>query len=365
MAPDRTNEIDLAAPVSEQASSWWILLNEGEPSAADRRAFAEWATRSPERVAAFLQAARLSQTLASRATPWPDTSVEELIRAAREARHKVAQLPRATGVGAPEPQARERFSVRFRIAAFVASAAVLVLVIGVGLFLDLRPQRFETAVGEQRSVVLSDGSLVTLNTASTMEIDFVKDHRKVRLLAGEALFQVAHDKTRPFDVTTGDTTVRAVGTQFNVDRRANGTTVTVVEGRVAVMTATDDASNDAQTRLPLEAGEQVTLSPQSARQVVHTDVANAIAWTQRKLIFEHRPLAEVAAEFNRYNRQAIDIQGEGLRDQQVTGVFQANDASSFLEFLARIPGVTVATSSDRSRYVVRQRAERTGVSAEK
>jgi transmembrane sensor len=220
--------------------------------------------------------------------------------------------------------------------------------------LHLKPQRYETAVGEQRSVVLSDGSLVTLNTASAVEVRFESNHRLVRLLSGEALFQVAHDAARPFDVTTGYTTVRAVGTQFNVDRRATATTVTVVEGRVAVLTASENATNDAQNRLPLEAGEQVVVSPQRARQVVHADVATAIAWTQRKLIFEHRRLAEVADEFNRYNRQIIDIHGDSLRDQQVTGVFQANDASSFLEFLARTPGVTVAISSDRSRYVVSQ-----------
>jgi transmembrane sensor len=359
MTTDRSNEIDPAAPVTEQASSWWMLMNEGEPSASDRRAFAEWVTRSPERVEAFLQAARLSRALASPASPWPETSVEELIRAARDARHDVVQLPRAPGQSTKESRGRARFRTPLALGASVAAAAVLMLALGVGLFLHLKPQRYETAVGEQRSVVLSDGSLVTLNTASTVEIRFVRDHRLVRLVTGEALFQVAHDTARPFDVTTGDTTVRAVGTQFNVDRRATGTTVTVVEGRVAVMTATGDATDEAQSRLPLEAGEQVVLAPLRARQVVHADVANAIAWTQRKLIFEHRPLAEVAAEFNRYNRQVIDIQGEGLRDQEVTGVFQANDAGSFLEFLARIPGVSVTSSPDRARYVVTQRAEHT------
>ena len=355
MPPDRTHEIDPAAPVREQASSWWLLLNEGEPAAADRRAFAEWVTRSPERVAAFLQAARLSLALSARTTPWPETSVEDLIRAAREARHDVAQLPRASGASVPVSPARRWFGSRVPLAARIAAVGfVLLFMVGVGSYLRLKPQTFETAVGEQRSVVLSDGSLVTLNTASTIELRFVKDHRVVRLLAGEALFQVAHDTARPFDVTTGDTTVRAVGTQFNVDRRATGTTVTVVEGRVAVMSANEDSSSEVQNRLPLEAGEQVIVSPQHARQVLHADVATAIAWTQRKLIFEHRRLAEVAAEFNRYNRQVIDIQGDGLRDQQVTGVFQANDAGSFLEFLARIPGVTVVTAPDRSRYVVRQ-----------
>jgi transmembrane sensor len=186
-----------------------------------------------------------------------------------------------------------------------------------------------------------------------------KDGRRVRLLTGEALFQVAHDVTRPFDVTAGDTTVRAVGTQFDVNRRANGTTVTVVEGRVAVFTAPEGKQSAGAARLPLEAGEQLTVAPRAARHPVRTDVATAIAWTQRKLVFEHRRLGEVAEEFNRYNRQVIDIRSAELRNQEVTGVFQANDPASFLTFLSGLPGVTVTDSADRSRFVVTQEAQNT------
>jgi transmembrane sensor len=236
----------------------------------------------------------------------------------------------------------------------MAVAAVAVLV--TGLYFYLTPQRLQTAVGEQRSVVLGDGSLVTLNTSSSIEVHMAKDRRTVQLLAGEALFEVAHDARRPFDVTTGDTTVRAIGTQFNVDRRAASTTVTVVEGRVAVFTTPDSTQEGSQTTLPLAAGEQLTLAPRSARHPVRADVATAIAWTQRKLIFEHRQLGEVAAEFNRYNRQVIEIQSAELRNQEVTGVFQANDPGSFLTFLSRLPGVTIQQSADHSRFVVTQEA---------
>jgi transmembrane sensor len=207
------------------------------------------------------------------------------------------------------------------------------------------PQRLETSVGEQRSVVLSDGSLVVLNTSSIIEVDMAKQHRTVRLLAGEALFKVAHDTARPFDVTSSNTTVRAVGTQFNVDRRFDSTTVTVVDGAVAVFTTGVGPAEEGQTRVPLVAGEQLTLEPRSARHPVRADVATALAWTQRKLVFENRRLDEIAAEFNRYNRQAIEIRGPELREQRVTGVFQANDPGSFLTFLSRQPGVTV-TGSD-------------------
>jgi len=93
MQRDRNNEVDPNAPVTEQASCWWVLLNETEASASERRAFAEWVVRSPERVEAFLQAARLSQALRSNTTRWPDTPVEELIRAAQAAPSDIASFP--------------------------------------------------------------------------------------------------------------------------------------------------------------------------------------------------------------------------------------------------------------------------------
>jgi len=363
MQRDHTNEIDPTEPVTEQASRWWVLLNEGSATAADHLAFGEWVSRSPERVEAYLQAARLTVALKSHRTRWPDTPIEDLIRAARAAPSEVASLGTAPNRsecdtrGSPPSASSRGFRLPMLNGPRIATMAVVAMAALVtGAYFYLTPQRLQTAVGEQRSVVLGDGSLVTLNTSSSIEVNLGKDRRDVKLLAGEALFQVAHDATRPFDVTSGDTTVRAVGTQFNVDRRASSTTVTVVEGQVAVFTTSDGAQQERQTTLPLGAGEQLTLAPLSARHPVRADVATAIAWTQRKLIFEHRQLGEVAAEFNRYNRQIIEIRSVELRNQEVTGVFQANDPGSFLTFLSRLPGVTIQQSADHSRFVVTQAA---------
>jgi transmembrane sensor len=347
-----TNEIPTTAPVTEQAAAWWVLLNEGEPTAADHHAFAEWVARSPERVEAYLEAARLTRVLTSCDTPWPDTPVAELIGAAKASANAVVNLNAATSTAervdraSPAPERARQLSWITR-ASLAAAAVAAVIALAVGLYVHLSPQRVETAVGEQRSVVLGDGSLVTLNTASSIEVRMTSERRTVKLLAGEALFAVAHDSTRPFEVTTDDTTVRAIGTQFNVDRRPASTTVTVVEGRVAVITPIDKRQSAQPSRLPLEAGEQLTLTPRAVRHAVRTDVATAIAWTQRKLVFEHRHLGEVAEEFNRYNRQTIEIRSAELREQEVTGVFQANDPASFLTFLAGFPGVTIERTADR------------------
>src|SRR5690242_21806549 len=86
------NEISPTAPVSEQAAAWWMLLNEGEPTPGDHRAFAEWVARSPERVEAYLEAARLTRMLTSRNTQWPDTSVAELISAAKASASEITSL---------------------------------------------------------------------------------------------------------------------------------------------------------------------------------------------------------------------------------------------------------------------------------
>jgi len=336
------NELDPNAPVTEQASFWWVLLSEGEPTVADSREFAEWVARSPERVEAFLQAARLTSALQSGAIRWPDTSAEELLSAARNALPEIARLPSASHGGV-------RRHTALRAAFVVAGLAVA----GIGLFLYRGAQRFETALGEQRSVVLTDGSLVTLNTSSLIEVHMEGERRTVQLLSGEALFDVAHDAARPFEVVAGRATVRAVGTQFDVDRRPSGTTVTVVEGKVLV-------SGTGENRLPLAAGEQVTLGVHATRQPVATDATTVVAWTQRKLIFAHRPLADVAAEFNRYNRQSIEIRGAELRSQEISGVFQANDPGSFLTFLARLPDVHIEKSPDNLHFIVTLESRGTG-----
>jgi transmembrane sensor len=345
MQADRTNEIDPAAPVTEQASGWWVLLNEGSATQADHRAFAAWVSRSPERVSAYLQAAQVSHVLRSPRTQWPDTSIDELIGAA--AASGVARFP-GTADGSAKPSRRPaRLVPRLTI----ATALVAVVVAAIGLyFFYPQTERFETALGEQRSVTLSDGSLVTLNTLSAVEVRFDGKRRHVALVGGEALFQVAHDTARPFEVTAREVTVRAVGTRFNVDRHSPTTRVMVTEGRVQVSARS--------ANVPLGVGEQLTLAPQGEPRISHVNVAAATAWTQRELVFESQPLGEIAAELNRYNRQVIDIQGEALRAEQVTGVFQSHDPASFLAFIRRVPGVSVELSADGSRYVVRQSEQR-------
>ena len=321
-------EPESTTSLAEEAAYWWQVFHDGEASPAEHREFADWVARSPERVEAYLETARLHKALKGTPVRWPDTSAEELLRDARTAPAEPVQL-RQRVPAAPEQRESRRFSPRL---GFALAASMIVAVVIAWTMLG-QPEQYMTAFGEQRSVMLDDGTRVTLNTASKIEVELRKDHRMVRLVQGEALFEVAHDATRPFDVSAGNATVRAVGTQFNVDARPQKTTVTVVEGRVAFLSG----------KAPiLVAGDRLVVSAAGAATVSHgVNVSAALAWTRHQLVFERRALGEVAEEFNRYNRGRITIESPSLRAEEVTGVFQSNDPASFVAFLSNIPGVAI------------------------
>jgi transmembrane sensor len=341
-------EPDSAASISEEALHWWVLLHDESASAADHREFGDWVARSPERVAAYLRAARLHQAVASRETPWPAISAEALIREAKAAPPDALPLSRgASDARQPSEQGAGLFRMRFAL----GLAAALLVAVGFAWFALSGPQKYSTKFGEQRSVLLDDGSRVTLNTASKMEVELRKNRRLIRLVEGEALFEVAHDVARPFDVRTGDAVLRAVGTQFDVDVRPSHTTVTVVEGRVALISASGQPEQAADMPI-LGAADRLVISATGPRTAQHgANVAAAIAWMQRRLVFEHRPLGEVAEEFNRYNRDRIEIESAQLRGQEITGAFQSNDVASFVSFLSSIPGVEIRTGPEGAHII--------------
>jgi transmembrane sensor len=340
-------ESESATSIAEQASNWWFLLSEGNASWEDRRAFREWLARGPERVEAFLQTAQLSKALESKKLRWPTTSVDDLVKEALTAPINITPMTR------PAQSLRrlaERPTHAGRRTRGLSIAAMLCVFSMVCWWALTGPQRYETGIGEQRSILLGDGSVVTLNTSSVMRVQLSKQSRRIELLAGEALFQVAHDKVRPFDVIAGNTVVRAVGTQFDVDRKDGATVVTVVEGRVSVANEAEAGAprTSADERsIPLDAGERVTVTQHSRSKPITANLGVAIAWTQRRLVFDRQSLAQVAVEFNRYNRRSIQIADGALRDEEVTGNFQANDPDSFVDFLAKIPGVVIQREADR------------------
>jgi transmembrane sensor len=251
--------------------------------------------------------------------------------------------PRPTPLSAARTGRRRPFAIAASILLATAAFATYILTSG-GVY--------ATALGEQRSLALSDGSTVQLNSLSKIRIRYGEHDRTVDLLQGQALFHVAKDTSRPFIVDIGQTRVRAVGTQFDVYRRTDGTIVTVVEGRVAILKEGHPSGPKQEGEggaIFLTAGEQITVSPKTARKTLHPNLAGATSWTQRQLVFDSASFADVAQEFNRYNERKLVIEASALDTLHISGVFSSTDPSSLIRFLRDRPGLHVTETSTEIR----------------
>jgi len=380
--------------ILDEASDWFVDFRVGDVDATARERFDEWLRRSPEHIRAYMEIAQTYVELPVLELAGK-IDVDSLIAYANS-RDSVVPFDSA---GHVRPHAlktsrhdrattRERYPRRL----LAAAAAIVLSIAGVVWWNAEQHPLYATDIGERRSITLADGSTVDLNARSKLRIDFSKNERRVELLDGQALFQVAKDKNRPFIVASGSATVRAVGTQFDVYRKDSGTTVTVLEGRVAVYSTTpgggtaapppaksrpfsDSPSapvqpqasaratshSNAMPPIPtgltdpsqtaaifLSAGEQVTVTPAEVLPMpAHADIAATTAWMERRLIFDGSKLSDVVQEFNRYNRRQLVIEGTQLSDFHVSGVYSSTDPASLIRFLREQPGLTITEDDNQ------------------
>jgi transmembrane sensor len=235
---------------------------------------------------------------------------------------------------------RRRFG--WRSAITLAASVLLACGAGMAAYIHFDPPHYETHVGEQRDVLLADGSRVTLNTDTALTVRFSKSRRYIELQHGEALFSVNHDPQRPFDVSAGATLTRALGTQFDVDMRDSNITVSVLAGAVKVVTANTGKA----TIVPaLANGDAVEVLPTEHRVVARkADLRRIDAWRTRRLDFSDTPLPAAVAEFNRYSNVHIVIGTRELESVRVSGVFSIGDVEGFLFSLREALGVRTLDS---------------------
>lgn len=331
------------------AAHWLAVLSDEKCTEAERRQFFVWLRASGQHVDEFLRLSRLDGQLSHRQL-WPDIGVAELVAAARASGEgNVATLDRPLAVG----RGVSRKTVRWPLAAVVACAFVATgLIAGRSQIERWLTPEYVTAVGEQRSITLEDGSVVELNSRSRLRAHFEDDLRAIELLEGEAIFRVAKDPSRPFRVRTGVTDIVAVGTAFNVKASDSRTVVTVLEGRVRVnqraaaeRSATQAAK--AVSEFELAMGDQLILAKaQPAIRVSLRDTEKVTSWTERRLIFEDTPLSSAAAEFARYSSRTIRIEDPLVGARKITGVFDATDPASLAEFLSGDETLNVRSDSE-------------------
>lgn len=218
---------------------------------------------------------------------------------------------------------------------------------------------YETEIGGRKVVVLSDGSAVTLNTDTLLDIRFDEQLRRLVLIRGEAYFEVAKNPDRPFIVYAGDGQITAVGTAFSVYKRQHVVQVTVTKGKVTVQS--DRAILDALPAPPMDNALSDSGSPitavllQSGQVATYGDdkiiaqmetvepkvMVRNLLWQQGMLAFEAEPLENVIAEFSRYNQLEIIIVDDQLKTVTVDGYFKSDDITGMLKSLQYNFGVEI------------------------
>ncbi len=355
------------ALIAGEAADWLVLLREAPASQQTRQSFMAWLLESPVHVHEYLAIAQLWSDL-SHIDANAEIDVHELLPAS----DNIVALGTSTAPDANKSSSRAQ---RRRVVFYSIAASLLAAVL-LGAMYWFAPgdevTRYLTGLGEQRSIILADGSMVELNTLTEITVSYEADSRRVNLLEGEALFDVQNDPKRPFIVDSGSVLVRVTGTKFNVYRNDQETSVTVLEGAVTV-THRDGAQGSrllpsakqasvgaavAGETANLSAGEQAIVSAGSAEIDTHTlaNLEPVTAWTERRLVFDTVTLSGIVAEFNRYNPQRLEIDDPELAELPLSGVFKSNDPDSLIQFLAHIDEIRIIMRPDGSRVIARAEA---------
>jgi transmembrane sensor len=302
-----------------QAAAQWLAREDLDQS-PQREQFAAWLDESQDNRDAWSQAHQMWAI-------FDEAGDSDLI----------AAMARAARQAGPEPVAKPWWPRL--IAASIAVAAVsATLFVGAqqGWFgratkpVQVAEAPSLTAVGRpdyvtgsgQRSVVdLPDGTHVTLDADSALDVAFASGRRDVRLLSGRAFFDVAHDRAHPFAVRAGGRVVTALGTQFDVEVTPDAIQVVLAEGSVSVA-----SGNEA---VKLAPGQAFTAKTGAAGTVSAANVDEALAWKQGVVEFRDQPLSEAVALLNRYTRVRIVIRDPKVAALRITGVFKTGDARRF------------------------------------
>ncbi len=295
----------------EEAADWFARLNKRDVSAADMEAFRLWRKAPGHKEAYDAVDAFWRRSAALQADPDIQAAVSSAL---------TRSVP-------------DRKSVRRPIIGLGFAAAILAIG-AVGGYALWGPTTYATDVGETRTVRLDDGSSIVLDTQTKVSVRYSRANRDIRLDRGQALFDVAHDATRPFVVTAGETSVKALGTRFDVRREDGGARVTLLRGAVEVK-----RQAQADTK-PLRLTPGQTLSPKTTTPTF-ADVQAQTSWTTGRLVFKSVPLGEAVEEVRRYDRRKIELDVGDLERAPISGAFDAGDTETFVSAAAELLDLTV------------------------
>jgi len=334
-------------PTHLAAAEWYVRLHSSDASIGDTLEWQRWLADNPANSRAFARIEEVSHVL--RSVPAPSTVSARQFRRDRYD----ASVPLKDWEQASAPR---------RIWKAIALAAALaILALTISFWKTPSYSTFTSVVGENRDVVLSDGSIIALGGDTRLEVALSERVRVVELVKGEALFKVAKDAQRPFKVHAGDATIVAVGTAFDVSRGSDHAIVSVADGRVLVEPVAHFlpvfVMHEFMPKLRavhLDAGEQTTAGRAGIDEPTKVqDPAAVTAWQTGRLAFRLRPLRYVLEDVNRYALKRIVLEGDDVGALVITGTVERANITGWVKSLERAFDLRAIEEPDR--IVIRSR----------
>ncbi len=310
-APATALQIEPSNASLEEAAEWYAVLRSGHASAQDQSRWQAWLATSAEHQIAWRYVEDISRRFtALQETPDPLQTSSNLFQATvriRQRRRTLTRLAILAGGGIAAGLAWRREWLPGPVLAWSAD--------------------YRTTIGEQREIVLSDGSHLWLNTASAFNADYSPALRRIALVAGEIFIATAQDAGRPFVVDTAQGRMRALGTRFNVRQGDGQTWLAVYDGAVEI-------TPKAGKPVVVQAGRQARFTAESSGPQGPTDPARE-AWTQGLLVAQDIALRDVVSELRRYRNGHIGL-ADDVADLKVYGNFPIRDTEQTLTMLATV-----------------------------
>jgi transmembrane sensor len=347
----RANE---ARNIAEQAAEWLLILEEDKPE--DREAFADWMKQSPLHVAAFLRASAVDSLLGE---VDKQREIELDTGPFTDEPPEIGRSGDADSLDAPPAPRWLARNWRWAAAACVALLAVAIGAVFVAQRMSGDAwKHYATAIGEQRILELEDGSTLFLSPGSRVDVLFTADDRQLRLAAGEAMFRVRHDASRPFRVHSGGAVIQALGTQFNVNHVRGDSVVSVIEGVVQIshdrtlveklVSPVTGAVRAEVMPVRLAAGQETRIAVNGkVAAPTRAEVDRLKAWRERRLTFINETLFTIAEEFNRYNSAPkIRVNDAVAGERRYAAAFDADDPESLVVVLEKDPKLQIEQHAD-------------------
>lgn len=349
----RTDLTDLAV---DEAARWAVRLDSDSVSDEERRAFEAWRDRSPENAQRYERAVAAMHVFDE---AQHDPNLDALRRAA------LRYEPERRMLGFKGIAAALVLALAGLVAAlaFQGELSFLVSAPVASLYEDGAAD-YSTRRGERLEVTLPDGTAITLNTETDLDVVFDGQYRRVQMLRGQAFFTVAKDPLRPFVVEAGGKQIVAIGTAFDVRLDDDRLEVLLVEGRVAV----EDVARSGAVAVPAAASDaRVQLNPgetlvATETEVVHTPAPNPerqLKWRDGLIEFDNTTLANAVEEFNRYSDRTIRIEDPQVAELLISGIFRTNSQRNFLDALTSLHPVAIEYRGPDELALVQRSATRT------